>query len=147
MRWNDFLEGIGSLLEMAAEDIMNESTASTQNLKPITRELISNPGNPAEKEIGDLVLTDMLRNVLNDESISRKQASTLREYPTILSFLMDKHFIPQATQKEAVLNTESMKKVELTARSPQNHNGNLSEIELEPKILYKLMLNNISGES
>ena len=147
MKWKDFLEDIGSLLEMAVDDIMSENTQFTHNLKPITKELIINPGNPAEKEIGDLVLMDMLQNVFNDESISQNQASTLREYPTILSFLMDRHFIPPSTPKEAVLNTESMRRVEHTAPYPQNPNGILRREELEPEILYKLMLNNISGES
>ena len=147
MRWKDFLDDIGNLLEMVEEDIMRKSIPSIQRMKPITRELITNPGNPAEEEIGDLVLMDMLQSVLNDVSISRSQASTLREYPTILSFLMDRHSIPLNIPREAVLNTESMRRVERTPQSQQEAPGNLSETELEPKILYKLMLNNISGES
>ena len=147
MRWKDFLDDIGNLLEMVEEDIMRKSIPSIQRMKPITRELITNPGNPAEEEIGDLVLMDMLQNVLSDESISRNQASTLREYPTILSFLMDRHSIPLNIPREAVLNTENMRRVERTPQSQREAPGNLSETELEPKILYKLMLNNISGES
>ena len=147
MKWKDLLGNIGVLLEMEAEGIINKNTKFTQEMKPITRELITNPGNPAEEEIGDLVLMDMLQSVLNDVSISRSQASTLREYPTILSFLMDRHSIPLNIPREAVLNTENMRRVERTPQSQQEAPGNLSETELEPKILYKLMLNNISGES
>jgi len=147
MRWKDFLDDIGNLLEMVEEDIMRKSIPSIQRMKPITRELITNPGNPAEEEIGDLVLMDMLQSVLNDVSISRSQASTLREYPTILSFLMDRHSIPQSIPREAVLSTENMRKVEHIPQSHQKAHGSLSETELAPKILYKLMLSNISGES